>query len=102
MGEVLLRDIIERLGGELIGDPATPIRSIEPLEAAGPAATTACAPMLASSPTTAPAPITAKAPTSTRAPSRAAGSIAALAWIDGAGRDCVRSAHHWVRRAKYR
>jgi len=38
MGEVLLRDIIERLGGELIGDPATPIRSIEPLEAAGPAA----------------------------------------------------------------
>jgi UDP-3-O-[3-hydroxymyristoyl] glucosamine N-acyltransferase len=38
MGEVLLRDIIERLGGELIGDPATPIGSIEPLEAAGPTA----------------------------------------------------------------
>ena len=38
MGEVLLRDIIERLGGELIGDPATPIRSIEPLDSAGPAA----------------------------------------------------------------
>ena len=38
MGEVLLRDIIERLGGELIGDPATPIASIEPLESAGPAA----------------------------------------------------------------
>jgi len=38
MGEVLLRDIIERLGGELIGDPATRIESIDPLEAAGPAA----------------------------------------------------------------
>lgn len=38
MGEVLLRDIIERLGGELIGDSATPIESIEPLESAGPAA----------------------------------------------------------------
>jgi len=38
MGEVLLRDIIERLGGELIGDPATPIGSIEPLESAGPTA----------------------------------------------------------------
>ena len=38
MSEVLLRDIIERLGGELIGDPATPIRSIEPLESAGPGA----------------------------------------------------------------
>jgi UDP-3-O-[3-hydroxymyristoyl] glucosamine N-acyltransferase len=38
MSEVLLRDIIERLGGELIGDPATRIGSIEPLESAGPAA----------------------------------------------------------------
>jgi len=38
MGEVLLRDIIERLGGELIGDPATPIGSIEPLESARPTA----------------------------------------------------------------
>jgi UDP-3-O-[3-hydroxymyristoyl] glucosamine N-acyltransferase len=38
MGEVLLRDIIERLGGELIGDPATRIESIEPLESAGPTA----------------------------------------------------------------
>jgi UDP-3-O-[3-hydroxymyristoyl] glucosamine N-acyltransferase len=38
MGEVLLRDIIERLGGELIGDPATRIGTIEPLESAGPAA----------------------------------------------------------------
>jgi len=38
MGEVLLRDIIERLGGELVGDPATRIESIEPLESAGPAA----------------------------------------------------------------
>jgi len=38
MGEVLLRDIIERLGGELIGDPATPIESIEPIESAGPTA----------------------------------------------------------------
>ena len=38
MGEVLLRDIIERLGGELIGDPATRIETIEPLESAGPAA----------------------------------------------------------------
>src|SRR5678810_798434 len=38
MGEVLLRDIIERLGGELIGDPALRIGTIEPLESAGPAA----------------------------------------------------------------
>ncbi len=38
MGEVELRDIIERLGGELIGDPATLIASIEPLESAGPEA----------------------------------------------------------------
>ena len=38
MSEVLLRDIIERLGGELIGDAATRIESIEPLEAAGPTA----------------------------------------------------------------
>jgi len=38
MSEVLLRDIIERLGGELIGDPATRIGTIEPLESAGPAA----------------------------------------------------------------
>ena len=38
MGEVLLRDIIERLGGELIGDPTTPIASIEPLESARPTA----------------------------------------------------------------
>ena len=38
MGEVLLRDIIERLGGELIGDPATRVESIEPLESAGPTA----------------------------------------------------------------
>ena len=38
MGEVLLRDIIERLGGELVGDPATRIESIEPLESAGRAA----------------------------------------------------------------
>src|SRR5436305_2188678 len=38
MGEVLLRDIIERLGGELIGDPATPIASIDPLESARPTA----------------------------------------------------------------
>jgi len=38
MGEVLLRDIIERLGGELIGDPALPIAAIEPLESAGPGA----------------------------------------------------------------
>jgi len=30
MGEVLLRDIIERLGGELIGDPATSIASSFP------------------------------------------------------------------------
>jgi UDP-3-O-[3-hydroxymyristoyl] glucosamine N-acyltransferase len=37
MGEVELRDIIERLGGELIGDPATRIASIDPLESAGPA-----------------------------------------------------------------
>ena len=35
MGEVELRDIIERLGGELIGDPATRIAAIEPLESAG-------------------------------------------------------------------
>ena len=35
MSEVLLRDIIERLGGELIGDPGTRIGSIEPLESAG-------------------------------------------------------------------
>jgi UDP-3-O-[3-hydroxymyristoyl] glucosamine N-acyltransferase len=38
MSEVLLRDIIERLGGELIGEPATRIATIEPLESAGPAA----------------------------------------------------------------
>jgi UDP-3-O-[3-hydroxymyristoyl] glucosamine N-acyltransferase len=38
MSEVLLRDIIERLGGELIGDPATRIASIEPLESATPTA----------------------------------------------------------------
>ena len=38
MSEVLLRDIIERLGGELIGEPATRIGSIEPLESAGPTA----------------------------------------------------------------
>jgi len=38
MSEVLLRDIIERLGGELIGDPALRIGAIEPLESAGPAA----------------------------------------------------------------
>ena len=37
MGEVELRDIIERLGGELIGDPATRIATIDPLESAGPA-----------------------------------------------------------------
>ena len=37
MGEVELRDIIERLGGELIGDPATRIDAIDPLESAGPA-----------------------------------------------------------------
>ena len=34
MGEVLLRDIIERLGGELIGDPQTRIDAIDPLESA--------------------------------------------------------------------
>jgi len=38
MGEVLLRDIIDRLGGELIGDPTTRIRTIEPIESAGPTA----------------------------------------------------------------
>ncbi len=38
MSEVRLRDIIERLGGELIGDPATRIDSIEPLESATPSA----------------------------------------------------------------
>ena len=38
MSEVRLRDIIERLGGELIGDPETQIESIEPLEAATPTA----------------------------------------------------------------
>ncbi|HEX4234038.1 MAG TPA: UDP-3-O-(3-hydroxymyristoyl)glucosamine N-acyltransferase [Caldimonas sp.] len=37
MGEVRLRDIIERLGGELVGDPETKIGSIDPLELAGPA-----------------------------------------------------------------
>jgi UDP-3-O-[3-hydroxymyristoyl] glucosamine N-acyltransferase len=37
-GEVHLRDIIERLGGELIGDPGTRIDSIEPLDSAGPSA----------------------------------------------------------------
>ena len=34
MGEVELRDILERLGGELIGDPTTPIAAIAPLESA--------------------------------------------------------------------
>jgi len=34
VGEVLLRDIIERLGGELIGDPQTRIDAIDPLESA--------------------------------------------------------------------
>jgi len=38
VSEVRLRDIIERLGGELIGDPQTRIESIEPLEAATPTA----------------------------------------------------------------
>jgi UDP-3-O-[3-hydroxymyristoyl] glucosamine N-acyltransferase len=38
VSEVRLRDIIERLGGELIGDPGTRIGSIEPLEAATPTA----------------------------------------------------------------
>ncbi len=38
MGEVRLRDIIERLGGELIGDPGMPIESIAPLESATPSA----------------------------------------------------------------
>jgi len=38
VSEVRLRDIIERLGGELIGDPETRIDSIEPLEAATPTA----------------------------------------------------------------
>ncbi|MGZ8259218.1 MAG: UDP-3-O-(3-hydroxymyristoyl)glucosamine N-acyltransferase [Caldimonas sp.] len=36
MGEVELGEILGRLGGELIGDPATRIRAIEPLESAGP------------------------------------------------------------------
>jgi len=35
VSEVRLRDIIERLGGELIGDPETPIDAIDPLESAG-------------------------------------------------------------------
>src|SRR4051812_8682774 len=34
MGEVRLRDIIERLGGELIGDAGTRIDAIDPLESA--------------------------------------------------------------------
>ena len=34
MGKVELREIVERLGGELIGDPATRISKIEPLEVA--------------------------------------------------------------------
>jgi UDP-3-O-[3-hydroxymyristoyl] glucosamine N-acyltransferase len=38
VSEVLLRDIIERLGGELIGDPGTRIDAIEPLELASPSA----------------------------------------------------------------
>jgi UDP-3-O-[3-hydroxymyristoyl] glucosamine N-acyltransferase len=38
MSEVVLRDIIERLGGELIGDSGTRIDSIEPLESATPTA----------------------------------------------------------------
>jgi UDP-3-O-[3-hydroxymyristoyl] glucosamine N-acyltransferase len=37
VGEVRLRDIIERLGGELIGDPGTRIEAIDPLESSGPA-----------------------------------------------------------------
>src|SRR5689334_156830 len=36
MSEVRLRDIIERLGGELIGDAATRIDAIDPLESATP------------------------------------------------------------------
>ena len=36
MSEVQLRDIIERLGGELIGDAATRIDAIDPLESATP------------------------------------------------------------------
>jgi UDP-3-O-[3-hydroxymyristoyl] glucosamine N-acyltransferase len=35
VGEVELRDITGRLGGELIGDPSTRIASIDPLESAG-------------------------------------------------------------------
>ncbi|MEO8309820.1 MAG: UDP-3-O-(3-hydroxymyristoyl)glucosamine N-acyltransferase [Caldimonas sp.] len=38
MGEVRLRDIIERLGGELIGDAGTRIESIAPLDTATPTA----------------------------------------------------------------
>jgi hypothetical protein len=36
MSEVRLRDIIERLGGELIGDPGTRIESIEPTRSSWP------------------------------------------------------------------